>query len=103
GLVGAVTMAGGVLAWVLVKDVPGIRPQRDGVIASVVHGLRPRTVLANPRLYLALSALGVLSIANQTYMPYLLIYIERYLGIESYAALLGVALLAASAISVIGG
>lgn len=102
-LVGGVTMVGGVLAWFLVKDVPGIRPQRDGVIASVVHGLRPRTVLANPRLYLALAALGVLSIANQIYMPYLLIYIERYLGIESYAVLLGVALLAASAISVIGG
>lgn len=102
-LVGGVTMVGGLLAWFLVKDVPGIRPQRDGLVASVVHGLRPRTVLANPRLYLALAALGVLSIANQIYMPYLLIYIERYLGIESYAVLLGVTLFAASAISVIGG
>src|SRR5690554_3578268 len=102
-LVGAVTMVGGVLAWFLVKDVPGIRPQRDTVFASVIHGLRPRTIRGNPRLYLALAALGVLSIANQIYMPYLLIYIERYLGVESYALLLGVTLLAASAISIIGG
>ena len=102
-IVGAVTMVGGVLAWFLVKDVPGIRPQRDKVFAAVVHGLRPRTIRGNPRLYLALSALGVLSIANQVYMPYLLIYIERYLGIESYALLLGVTLLAASALSIIGG
>src|SRR5690606_26410785 len=28
-LVGGVTMVGGVLAWFLVKDVPGIHPQRD--------------------------------------------------------------------------
>src|SRR5690554_6342833 len=102
-LVGAVTMVGGVLAWFLVKDVPGIRSQRDGVIASVVHGLRPQTIRRNPRLYLALATLGVLSVANQIYMPYLLIYIERYLGIESYAVLLGVTLLAASVISVLGG
>lgn len=102
-LVGAVTMVGGVLAWLLVRDVPGIRPQRDRVFASIAHGLRPRTIRGNPRLYLALCALGVLSIANQIYMPYLLIYIERYLGIESYALLLGVTLLAASAITVLGG
>jgi MFS family permease len=102
-LVGAVTMVGGVLAWFLLKDVPSIRPQRDGVVASIVHGLRPRTIRRNPRLYLALAALGVLSVATQIYMPYLLIYIERYLGVESYALLLGVALLAASAISIVGG
>ncbi len=103
GVVGAVTMVGGVLAWFLVKDVPSVRPQRDGVVAAIVHGLRPRTMRKNPRLYLALSALGVLSVATQIYMPYLLIYIERYLGIESYALILGVTMLAASVISVLGG
>jgi MFS family permease len=102
-LVGAVTMVAGVAAWFLVKDVPSIRPQRDGVIASIVHGLSPRTVRRNPRLYLSLAAIGVLSVATQIYMPYLLIYIERYLKIESYALLLGVALLSASVISVLGG
>src|SRR5690554_3661348 len=56
--VGAATMVAGIAAWFLVKDVPSIRPQRDGLIASVAHGLRPRTVRQNPRLYLALAAFG---------------------------------------------
>jgi len=102
-VVGAVTMVAGVAAWFLVRDVPSIRPQRDGVIASIAHGLSPRTVRRNPRLYLALAAIGVVSVATQIYMPYLLIYIERYLKVESYALLLGVALLSASIISVLGG
>jgi MFS family permease len=102
-LVGAVTMVAGIAAWFLVRDVPSIRPQRDSVIASIAHGFSPRTVRGNPRLYLALAAIGVVSIATQIFMPYLLIYIERYLKVESYALLLGVALLSASVISVLGG
>lgn len=102
-VVGLLTMAGGIAAWFLVRDVPSIRPQRDRILTAVAHGLIPSAVRKNPRLYLALAAFAVLSVATQIYMPYLLIYIDRYLKVESYALLLGVALLSASIISVLGG
>lgn len=102
-LVGAVTITGGVAAWFLMRDVPGIRPPSGSLPAAILHGLRPTSVRRHPRLYLALSVFGVLSIATQIYMPYLLIYIERFLRVESYAVLLAVTLLTASVISVLGG
>ncbi|GAB3124182.1 MFS transporter [Glaciibacter psychrotolerans] len=102
-IVGTAIIAVGILAWFLVRDVAGIRLHNDGVFRSIVYGLRPGVVRANPRLYLAFLVVLVLGIASQIFLPYLLIYIQRYLKIEEYARVLGIVLLGAAALSVLGG
>lgn len=102
-LVGAIIVVVGVVSWFLVRDRELTVRQEDGYLRSVVHGLRPSAVRENPGLYLALSAWTIWGISTQVFLPYLIIYLQRYLRIDGYAIVLAVVLLGASVVSVIGG
>ena len=103
GIVGATTAAVGVVAWFLVRDRRPLDRPSDGYLASLVHGLRPSTMRAHPRLYVTLLAVAILGVSSQVYLPYLIIYLQRYLRIDAYALALGVVLILASAVSVAAG
>ncbi|AWB88179.1 MFS transporter [Salinibacterium hongtaonis] len=102
-IIGLLTTSVGVLAWFLVKDSPTMQAQTDGYLKAVIHGLRPSVMRATPQLYVTLAVLAVVSIGAQVFMPYLIIYIQRYLRIDGYAIVLGSVLLSAAILSVIGG
>ncbi|WP_261808939.1 MFS transporter [Nonomuraea sp. C10] len=99
-LIGAVITVVGVVAWFLVRDRPSVPRARDGALAAVFHGLRPSAMRANPGLYLLLSAWAVWGVSTQVFLPYLIIYVQRYLQIEAYAVVLGVVLTGAAAVTV---
>jgi MFS family permease len=103
GLVGVTVSVMGVVSCFLVRDVarPSLTEQR--FLASVLYGLRPRAIRANPGLYLALAAWSLWGISTQVFLPYLLIYMQNYLRIQAYALVLGVFLLGAAAVTVVGG
>ncbi|WP_314147084.1 MFS transporter [uncultured Leifsonia sp.] len=103
GIVGITTTLTGVLSWFLVRD-RGIRTSTaEGLLAATVRGLRPSVVRSQPVLYLTLAIWAVVGISSQVFLPYVIIYLERTLRIESYALLLGVVLLLASGLSVLAG
>ena len=101
-IIGGLTAAVGVVAWFGLREARTPRPG-GSYLASVLHGLRPSTARANPRLYLALTAWAVLGTSTQVFLPYLIIYIQRYLDIDGYAIVLASVLIAASVVSVLGG
>ena len=100
---GCAVTAVGVLAIFLVKDEPSLRPRRDSYFRNLLYGLRPAVVRGNPELYLALCAFCLFSVAVQVFFPFLIAYIQNYLGINDYAIVLGVVLILASAVSVVSG
>lgn len=100
---GAAVTAVGVLALFLVKDEATLKPRRDSYFRNLLYGLRPSVVKENPQLYLSFAAFCLFSIAVQVFFPYLIIYIQNYLGINDYAIVLGVVLILASAVSVVSG
>ncbi|MDE7260949.1 MAG: MFS transporter, partial [Oscillospiraceae bacterium] len=102
-IVGARTMAGGGLGHLLIQEPEGLQPAKGNYFANIFYGLRPGVIWANPALYLALLALAVYAASQQVYMPYLIIYIQRYLGVDNYALILGTVLIAASIVSVACG
>ena len=102
-IVGGLTLLGGVLGHVLIRESDGLKKSDGEYFSSILYGLRPGVVLANPELYLSLLALAIFCASQQVYMPYLIIYIQKYLGIDSYAVVLGVVLVASSVISVLMG
>ncbi|MFA1545553.1 MFS transporter [Actinomadura chokoriensis] len=101
-VIGLIIAAAGVVAWIFVRDRP-VERHAGGYLGALVHGLRPSAMRANPGLYLALSAWCVWGISTQVFLPYLIIYLERYLDIEGYALVLAVVLTGASAVSVLAG
>ena len=96
-VVGGVTAVVGVVAWFRLREAPKPRPS-GSYLASVVHGLRPSTARANPRLYLALLAWAVLGTSTQVFLPFLIIYVQRYLRIENYPLVLATVLIGAAAV-----
>ncbi|MBP1324861.1 MFS family permease [Leucobacter exalbidus] len=102
GIIGAVTTLTGIASWFLVRDRE-VPPTRTTVWAGIVHWLRPSTMRAHPALYLTLLTYAVLSISVQTFLPYVIIYLQHYLQIEAYAIALGITLLLAAVLSVIAG
>ncbi|ACZ86261.1 MFS transporter [Streptosporangium roseum] len=102
-LIGAAIVMVGVASWFLVRDRPTPARQEGGYLSSLVHGLRPAVMRANPGLYLALAAWSIWGISTQVFLPYLIIYVQRYLHIEGYAVVLAVVLTGASAVSVVCG
>ena len=99
---GAVTLVG-VIAIFLVKDEPTLKPRKDKYLQNLLYGLRPRVIRENPDLYLSFAAFCLFSVAVQVFFPYLIIYIQNYLGITDYAIVLGVVLIVASLVSVLSG
>ncbi|MDO4544025.1 MAG: MFS transporter [Clostridia bacterium] len=96
-----VTLTGIVTAFLLPKETPV--PKKDNYWKNIVYGFRPKVIKENKPLYIALAAFGLFCIAVQVFLPYLIIYIQEYLKIESYAIVLGIVLIVASIISVVFG
>ncbi len=93
----------GIIALFLVKDDPGLRPRRDSYFKNLLYGLQPAVIRENPELYLSFAAFCLFSVAVQVFFPFLIIYIQYYLGIMDYALVLGVVLILASVASVLSG
>ena len=102
-IVGGLTLLGGVLGQVLIKEPDNLQRAEGNYVGNILYGLRPGVIWANPALYLSLLSLAVYAASQQVYMPYLIIYIQRYLGVDNYAVILGVVLIAASVVSVAFG
>ncbi len=99
---GVLVSAVGLLAAVLIREEPRAR-SGEPYFRNLVYGFRPSVIRANAGLYLSFAAFCLFSVAVQVFFPYLIIYIQNYLGIDNYAIVLGVVLLTASAISVAFG
>ncbi|MGI6579392.1 MAG: MFS transporter [Saccharofermentanales bacterium] len=80
-----------------------LKPGKDFRMTDVIYGFRPKVLVKNPPLLLALLLLLLVSIAFQIYLPYLLIYVQHYLAFDNYVPLLGIVLIGASVFSVLGG
>ncbi len=70
---------------------------------SLLYGFRPSVIRSQPKLYLSMLAMCVFSVAVQVFFPYLIIYMQHYLRMDSYALTLGVVLIVSSLVSVLLG
>lgn len=102
-IIGGLVIVGGIVGLFLIKDDENLKPSNQNYLKNIVYGFKISTVKKNKDLYISLTALCVLSIAYQVFMPYLIIYIQRYLGIDNYALILGVVLIVSSVVSVLFG
>ncbi|WP_197511821.1 MFS transporter [Tessaracoccus coleopterorum] len=101
-VIGVVTTLVGVVAALWLRDAA--EPRATGsYLSTLMAGLRPSSVRANPGLYVTLAAWAVLGTSTQVFLPYLIIYVQRYLRIEGYPIVLASVLLGAALLSVLGG
>ncbi len=66
-----------------------IKESRNGVKSNVsfieclTYGFKPSVIKANKSLYLSLISMGIFSIASQIFFPYLFIYVDHYIDMET--------------------
>ena len=92
----------GIISILLLKDE--VAEKKDAsFLKNLIYGFKPSVMRKEQPLYLALCAFGLFSISVQVFFPYLIIYLQNYLKINSYAIVLGIVLIIASFVSVISG
>ncbi|MBR3692464.1 MAG: MFS transporter [Clostridia bacterium] len=101
-VIGGVVILVGVLGIFLIRE-PEIRPSETGCLGNIIYGFRPSTVRANARLYLYLAAFAVFNISIQIFMPYLIIYYEKSLGMADYVLIMAPAVILASVFTALWG
>ncbi|WRS29219.1 MFS transporter [Actinomycetaceae bacterium MB13-C1-2] len=102
-IVGGVTVLVGLSAWWLAPDAPTIQKSDEPFFSSLVYGLRPSTARKHPELYILLATWAIIASSVQIFMPYIIIYIQKRLQLDSYPIILAAVILFSSIISILGG
>lgn len=89
---GIVITACGVGGIFLIKDSPSL--EKKGSLKDIFYGFKPSVIKSNPTLYITLCIIGVYGVACQIFMPYLIIYMQTYLGftVLEYSIVFGLAI-----------
>ena len=77
--VGSLVSLGGLIGFAVMDEPQNIRVEKSARLSDL---LNKETIVRNKELYLSLLCLLALSVATQIFMPYMIIYITNYLGIN---------------------
>ena len=103
-IIGLLTLVIGVLGIFLISDKPGIGPQtKPGYVSTVLYSFRPAVLKENKLLYAVLGAFAVFGISIQIFMPYLILYYEKTLGMTDYVIIMAPAIIIASVVTALYG
>ena len=107
-VIGGITSAIGIaLLFVILRDkeIDVNEIDNENYFKNIFYGFRPTVIKDNKNLYLTLICFSVFSIAIQIFFPYLIVYIQKTLGIMdmNFIITIGVVLLVSSIITVIIG
>ena len=98
------TVAGIVCIFLLPKDIR--KPiENQNYIQTITYGFKPKNIKKHTILYVALATFALFNIGVQVFMPYFMVYIERYAGISggNFTLALGLVLGLSSIITVVFG
>lgn len=102
---GAITTVAGIICiFLLPKDVK--KPAKDTHFwKEFIYGFRPKNIKNHKILYFAYITTALFSIGVQIFMPYLMVYVERYAGISggNFTITLGFVLVISSIITILLG
>ena len=102
-IIGVVVIAIGVLGIFLIKDSPKCVKSETGYFQNIIYGFRPSTVKGNGHLYFYLASFILFNISIQIFMPYLIIYYEKSLGMTDYVFIMAPAIILASVATALWG
>ncbi len=94
-IIGGLVFLIGISGLFLIEE-PAIKPGKTPYFKSILYGFYPSTIKKHPALYLALLAFIIFNISIQIFMPYLIIYYERSLGMADYVLIMAPAIIIAA-------
>lgn len=102
-IIGGVVLLIGILGFFIVDESPVREKDELGYFGTILYCFRPSVIKKNRGLYLSLAAFIVFNIAIQIFMPYLIIYYEKTLGMTNYVLIFAPAIIIAAAVTAFYG
>ena len=102
---GLIVSLSGVLGLLLIKESGSGVKASEKYYKNIFYGFRPSVIKENKYLYIAFLAVGIEGISSQVFMPYLLVYMERYLNLTmvQYSIILAIVVLGAAIFGILIG
>jgi len=95
-IIGGLTTVIGILGFFLIEESPDLKKSEENMGEVLVYSFRPAVFRENRRLYGRLMAFAVFGISIQIFMPYLILYYEKGLGLSNYVLIMAPAILLAA-------
>lgn len=103
-VLGVIPTVAGIMALFMLKDSPGlVKNKETKYLKQTFYGFGAKVIKKNKMMYVCLSALCLIGIAQQIFMSYLINFVEKTLGITNYLLPLAVIIVLSAAITGITG
>ena len=102
-IIGIATTLIGILGLFIIEDAPNLKKEEKSYGETLIYSFRPKVIKENTNLYSVLTAFAVFGISIQIFMPYLIIYYEKTLGITNYVLIMAPAIIAAAVVTALYG
>ena len=96
GVIGTVVFILGLCGFWLIQEPQVDTSSNENYFANLLYGFRPRVMKDNKRLYITLIAYAVFGISIQIFMPYLILYYTKALGMDNYVLIFAPAIVRAA-------
>lgn len=101
--IGVIVILIGLLGFILIEDKKFIVDEKQSYWDKVKYSFKLSVIKENKLLYLIVLAFSVFGISINTFMPYLILYYEKTLGIENYVFIMAPAIIIAAIITAFYG
>ena len=102
-IIGIATFMIGVAGLFMIEESKDLKKDERPLASTLIYSFRPSVVKENSLLYLVLGLFAVFGISIQIFMPYIIIYYERTLGITNYVLIMAPSIVLASVVTALYG
>lgn len=102
-IIGAIVTLIGILGFFLVEDRQIKTADNSSYLNNILYSFKPSVAKQNKLLYLIILAFSIFGISIQIFMPYLIIYYEKTLGMTNYVLIMAPAIIVAAIITAFYG
>ncbi len=103
-IVGAAVMMIGAAGFFLIEEKNDLQAKKEqGYWGNLVYSFRPSVMRENPLLYAVIGAFTIFGVSINIFMPYLILYYEKTLGMTNYVLIMAPAIVLAAVITAFYG
>ncbi|MBQ2825507.1 MAG: MFS transporter [Clostridia bacterium] len=102
-VIGVAVIIIGILGIFLIEEPKIETSENKSYFGNIVYGFRPKAIRKSPMLYIYLLLFTIFGISIQIFMPYLILYYERGLGMQDYVFMMAPAIVLAAIFTAIWG
>ncbi len=102
-IIGLIVIISGMLGFILIEDNAKTTSETNKYWANVLYSFRISVIRNNKLLYTVVGAFSIFGISINIFMPYLILYYEKTLGISNYVIIMAPAIIIAAIITAFYG